>query len=208
MQMPSFSRCCRAAFVLLVAPGALDAHAQSPMGRGFSIGAGTGITQSARISGQAYHATAGVELPVLHPLRLTAEALVQHGEVSGTPFDCDVYVSVPCLGRTDRNRIAGVGIQAKPFLVMNRSAGLHVVGGGGIYRRWTRSTEAAFPAGGTEPQVDTRTAVRTAFGYTFGTGLTWLRRGVQPYAELQATILMEGDESMAGALPLTFGVRF
>ncbi|MBA3890167.1 MAG: hypothetical protein H0X64_06530, partial [Gemmatimonadaceae bacterium] len=114
----------------------------------FALGAGIGITQSAGISGQAYHATAGYELPILRLLRVTAEALVQQGEVSGSPFSCDIFVADPCLGRTDRNRIAGVGIQAKPVHVLNRTVALHLVGGGGVYHRSTRSTEATIARGG------------------------------------------------------------
>jgi len=178
--------------------------------RGAQAGAGIGITQSDRVSGQARHVMAAVDVPALSPFRIGIEGLYQRGEGTASPMACAIFTTVPCFGRTDRNAIAGIGVVAKPYLrLWPGLAAVYPVVGAGVYHRRTRSTEATTPTTpGGVPRSEERRTSATSPGYTLGIGMVSARRGLQPFLEINGTQLLEGGASTAGAVPVTLGVRF
>ena len=151
--------------VLSCAALALTANAGRAQVRDVAVGAGIGLTSSARASGQAYHGavnftltTPTALLPESGPwderphrhvgptVQLRAEVFYQGGTATGSPFSCERVAQFYCLGRVDQNRLGGGAVfvrVAPPLCGRMRSSADPF--GAGLYHRRTKSREVQAP---------------------------------------------------------------
>jgi len=196
----------------------LPAAAQSRI----AVGVGPGVTQSDDLSGGARHLQASAHLlQVMDRLSLRAEALVQQGTVSGSPFSCVQARQQYCTGRSDENRLLGAGVYSRVDLTSSGRVTAYVTPVGlGVYHRRTRSSEWEGPTNicinsqtivscpdNPEWTKFTATASKLSLGWNTGGGVEVAVGAGRVFAELRAHQLLEG-EGMAGALPFTVGVSF
>jgi hypothetical protein len=200
--MCSFIRLC----IVSLGPILVSATAvaQSP---GPWIAGGVGITQSDRLSGSAYHVSATTVILRPTPSRTAVvDAFYQGGTISSGPTACVQPRSTQCFGRTDRNRIAGLSLQLRETLFGGVSGfPVFASGGGGIYRRWTRSRETW--VSGADFETVTSSATKFSLGYTIGGGVTATRWVLQPSVTIQAHDLLEATNSKAGSVLMSLGFR-
>lgn len=204
---------------LLLAPASLLAQRGS-----VTMGAGVGVTQSDALSGGAFHVQASAPIAqITERAWVRAEALFQQGTVTGSPFSCERVKQLYCLGRTDRNRILGIGTQLRLDLTpAGRAVRLFLTPiGVGLYQRRTRSTETQGPAAicvvdgqitscPDNPPFQSFTVqeTATALGWSTGAGVDLDLFGIRTFADVRLHQLLDGRESKAGALALSAGVRF
>lgn len=191
---------------------------------GIALGAGFGFTGSQDLSGGAFHAQLSVPIARIDETKsVRAEALFQQGTIAGSPTSCKRVEELHCLGRTDRNRIAGVGAHLRVDISSGRGpvrAYLTPIGIG-VYHRRTESTETQGPTGvcivdgqvtscASNPPFKSLTEHRsaTALGWNTGAGIEIEVFGVRAFMEARLHDLLDGDESRAGATPLTVGITF
>jgi hypothetical protein len=190
---------------------------------GLSVGGGVGVTASSRVSGMAYHGAASMPIAFMPSgVELRLEGMYQGGTVSGSPFACERVRQLYCLGRTDENRIA-----AAAFFVRARAQPLGVWRfyfdpiGVGVYHRRTTSTESQGPTGiciiddtlqscPNNPDWATFSyrVSRTSLGANIGGGVEAEVARIRLFLEARTHVLFERGRSIAGAVPLTFGVSF
>jgi hypothetical protein len=180
------------------------AAAQSP---GTWIAAGVGITQSDRLSGSAYHVSATTVVLRPTPSRTAVvDAFFQGGTMTSGPTSCVQPRSSQCFGRTDRNRIAGLSLQLRETLFgAVNGFPVFATGGGGIYRRWTRSRETW--ASGADFETTSSSASKFSFGYSLGVGVTATDWVLQPSVTIHAHDLLEETNSKAGSVLMSLGLR-
>ena len=197
------------AAALAVVPASLDAQV--------SVGGGAGVTASPALSGAAWHGQAAVALVRLSPVvELRAEGFYQRGTVDGSPFACTTVETRYCLGREDRNQIAGVGAGVRIDMAPGAILRPYVPLGLGVYHRRTVSTESQGPAaicGGPdalEPCPDNppfatfeQSERVTTLGGSVGIGVDAAVGRGRVFAEMRLHQLLEPGD--VGAVPFTVG---
>lgn len=169
-----------------------------------AVGAGIGLAGEEEIVGPGVHALASVRLAQLTPsLQLRGEALYEHAELDGTPFDCQI-VREDCTGREERVDRVGAGASlvwaGRPVLRVLRP---YVPAGVGIYHREVEISEFQAPTLAEVSDEFSSTGVGAHLG--FGTGFDLGR--VTAFAEVR-TYLFADSEGEAGYIPFTLGVAF
>jgi hypothetical protein len=202
---------------------ALSATAARAQVDGLSVGGGIGVAASARASGRGYHAAVSLPVIPLHrSAQLRAEVMYQVGKLSASPFECERVDPFYCLGRTDENQIAGAAVFVRiPSRWFGRWRFYADPIGAGVYHRRTKSSEYQGPTAicwvngalvGCENNPPWATfayrASRTSVGANFGGGLEAQIARVRLFVEARAHTLFERGESMAAAVPVTFGFTF
>jgi hypothetical protein len=189
---------------------------------GLSIGGGVGVTASAHASGKGYHGAVSLPAMYLHRgAELRVEGMYQRGRVSGSPFACQRVQRFYCLGRTDENQIAAGAVFVRiPAQIRGWRLYADPIGAG-LYHRRTRSTEYQGPTAlclrdgvlvSCPNNPDWATFAyresRTSIGANAGVGFERVIAGLRLFAEARAHTLFERGESIAGSVPVTFGVTF
>jgi opacity protein-like surface antigen len=186
-----------------------------------AVGVGPGVTQTDDLSGGARHVQASAHLfELMEGVAVRGEAMLQQGTVSGSPFSCQQARQQYCTGRSDDNRLMGVGVYTRLDLASGGRFNAYVTPIGlGTYHRRTRSSEWEGPTGiciendaitscPSNPDWTefTATTSRLSLGWTTGGGVEMAVGRGRVFAEVRAHRLLE--DGMAGALPLTLGVSF
>lgn len=189
---------------------------------GISVGVGPGITQSDDLTGGAGHAQISAHLvQIMDGLTVRAEAMVQQGTVSGSPFSCQIARQQYCTGRSDQNRLMGAAVYTRLDLASNGRMTAYLTPVGlGLYHRRTHTTEAEAPTAicieggqmvscpGNPPFTEfSETTSMLSLGWNTGGGVEMAVGRGRVFAEMRMHSLLEG-EGMAGALPITFGYSF
>lgn len=188
-----------------------------------SLGVGTGVLQTDDLMAGAYHVQAGLQLARINErVSVHGEALYQQGTATASPLSCERVSQASCFGRTDEQRMLGVGAHVRmdfPEFVRGVHAYLTPVGAG-VYNLRTESRETEGPQALCVPALtlglctDTppfnefsNTTSTLSAGLTTGAGVEAELGRMRVFAEFRAhAMLSTGGET--GAVPLTFGVRF
>jgi hypothetical protein len=190
---------------------------------GPSIGMGLGVLQTDDLMADAYHVQAGVQLArITDQVTVRGEALLQQGTANASPLACEQARQVYCFGRTDEQRLLGVGAHLRfdfPTFVRGVHAYLTPVGVGAYYLR-TDSRESEGPTVDcvplgenlpacmpTQPSEFSRTTSTLSLGGSTGAGLQAELGRMRLFAEFRAHIML-ASMGETGSVPVTFGVSF